>query len=82
METTVLRNQIDQNLFEVYAFHPSDRKLFESKINQIPHNWILYPNPLCEKGAIEQADLTDENLKEFLFSVVLPKSNFIIGNAK
>lgn len=81
-ETIKLRNQIEQNLISVYAFNPLDRALISSHLDEAPVTCIFYPNEFVPRGEMHEANLADENLKSFLFSEILPKTNFMVGRQK
>ena len=76
---SLIQNQILENVFEVYACHPETFKTVEAKVRDLPRNWIVYPNEFCPKDEFQQADLTDEQLKDFIFRTVLPNGNCVIG---
>ena len=77
-----LRNRILEDLYEVYACHPETYKQVRAQKDQLPFNWIVYPNPECPVGELQQADLSDENLKEFIFKEVLPRCEYVKGELK
>lgn len=78
-DIVVLKNKILEGAIEVYAAHPETYKMLEGRIKELPQNAIFYPNEYCPVGELQQADLHDLNLKNFLFEEVLPKSGFIKG---
>lgn len=78
-DIVVLKNKIVANEMQVYACGRETFKKVKAEKADLPHNWIVYVNPLCAEGQLDQANLEDEKLKEFIFNVVLPKFEFVIG---
>lgn len=75
----ILRNKIQEGAIEVYAAHPETYEMLKGKVKDLPQNAIVYPNAMCPVGELQQADLHDKNLKEFIFTEVLPNFGFIKG---
>ena len=81
MSKDILVNKILKNKLKVFAFHPLDRNIFLSNVKDMPCNWLLYPNPLCPQGEIQEADLQDPELKNFLFHKIIPNCDYIVGQS-
>ena len=77
-----IRNLILSNEIEVYAYNPKDKSIYLNNLKDLPSNWILYPNPEVGERQLEQANLKDEKLKDFLFRIVLPNVEWIRGEKK
>lgn len=77
-----IKNKILDNSLEVYACHPRTFEKLKSTADKMPDNWIVYPNPFCPEGEMQQADNQNPALVKFLFEVALPKSEFIKGENK
>lgn len=77
-----LKNKILDDVYEVYACHPETYKQVRAQKNQLPFNWLVYPNPECPPGELQQANLSDEKLKEFIFKKVLPHCEYVKGELK
>ncbi len=77
-----IRNLILNKEVEVYAYNPKDKNIYLNNIKDLPSNWILYPNPDVKEMELEQANLNDEKLKDFLFRIVLPNVEWIRGEKK
>ena len=82
MDLIQIRNQILDNSFEVYSCHPETFKKVKANAKDLPFNWIVYPNPYCKKDEFEQADLSIEEMKDFIFKVALPKFGFVKGEKR
>lgn len=78
----ILRNKLLDEAYEVYACHPETYKQVRAQKNQLPFNWLVYPNPECPPGELQQANLSDEKLKEFIFNKVLPHCEYVKGELK
>lgn len=74
-----LKNQIEEKNIEVYACSPSDYMRIKKDKKDLPRNTIVYPNEYCKAGMMEQANLEDPEMKNFIFNFILPKRVFILG---
>ena len=79
MTIDVLRNRIEQQSLKVFGFNPKDRSLYERYIKDLPHDWLIYPNPCVPQGSLEEANLNDPDLKQFIFQMILPRTGFLLG---
>jgi hypothetical protein len=82
MDLIQIRNQISDNSIEVYSCHPETFLKVKANTKDLPFNWIVYPNPYCKKDEFEQADLSIEEMKDFIFKVALPKFGFVRGEKR
>ena len=74
-----LKNRILKNKLKVFAFHPLDRGIYKANIKDLPCNWLLYPNDLCPRGELQEANLEDPELRNFLFKRIIPHCEYILG---
>ena len=74
-----LRNLIEANQVHVYAYHPSMHKQILALLKTAPKNCIFYPNEMVPNNELDEADLSDLSLKEFIFKEILPRCNFLQG---
>jgi hypothetical protein len=81
-DTVKVENQLLQGVYNVFAVNPKQWKFFENNVKNLPRNWLLYPNPFCPLGEMQECDINNPNLQEWLFTQVLPKSGFLIGQGE
>lgn len=78
-DTIKIKNQLLQGVYKVFAINPDQWKFFENNVKKLPRNWLVYPNPFCPPGEMQECDIRNLSLQEWLFAVVLPESGFLIG---
>lgn len=68
-----LKNLLEAGEYHIYAFHPSLKEKIKSLLSQVPKNCLFYPNEFCKPDSLDEADLSDEKLKDFIFREALPR---------
>lgn len=76
------RAKIEQKQIRVFACNPRDYMKIKSNKKDLPFCVIVYPNEHCKVGEMDEADLSDLNMKQFIFDFVLPKGVFVMGESE